>query len=120
MTWRQDKLPEIVRAMAGRPRHEALRVLVIELLRDGFGVPYDELAHEVFLADRSGRIDAMWGATVIELKSDLRREQRDVLAKMPDYLAEAAARLRSVRPPIGIATDGATFVAYQMDVGELA
>jgi hypothetical protein len=23
MTWRQDRLPEIVRAIAGRPRHEA-------------------------------------------------------------------------------------------------
>jgi hypothetical protein len=33
MTWDQDRLPEIVRAMAGRPRHEALRGLVTELLR---------------------------------------------------------------------------------------
>ena len=51
----------------------------------------------------------MWGATVIELKSDLRRELPDVLlARMPDYLADAASRTRSTRPVIGIATDGAT------------
>ena len=33
--WRRDRLPEIVRSMASRPRHEALRGLVTELLREG-------------------------------------------------------------------------------------
>ncbi len=55
MTWRRDKLPELVRAMSGRPRHEAsgrprheaLRGHVTELLREGFGAPYDEIAHEL-------------------------------------------------------------------------
>ena len=63
VTWRRDKLPELVRAMAGRPRHEALRGHVTELLREGFGAPYDEIAHEVYLLDNSGRIDTLWGAT---------------------------------------------------------
>ncbi len=105
--------------MAGRPRHEALRGHMTELLRSGFGAPYDEIGHEVYLLDRTGRIDALWGATVIELKSDLRREQRDVLARMPDYLADAAARSRSPRPVTGIATDGATFIAYALRDGAL-
>jgi hypothetical protein len=34
----------------------------------------------------------MWGATVIELKSDLRRELDDVLARLPVYLADSASR----------------------------
>ena len=55
------------------------------------------------------RIDTMWGSTVIELKTDLRREEGDVLARLPDYLADAAARSRSSRPVTGIATAGATF-----------
>jgi hypothetical protein len=37
MTWRNDRLPEIVRAMAGRPRHETLPGLMMELLRSDFG-----------------------------------------------------------------------------------
>ncbi len=119
VTWRRDKLPELVRAMAGRPRHEALRGHMTELLREGFGAPYDEIAHEVYLLDSSGRIDTMWGATVIELKSDLRREQGDVEARMPDYLADAAHRSRSNRPVTGIATDGATFIGYQLVDGAL-
>jgi hypothetical protein len=53
MTWRRDKLPELVRAMSGRPRHEALRGHVTELLREGFGAPYDEIAHELYLLDPS-------------------------------------------------------------------
>ncbi len=105
--------------MAGRPRHEALRVHVTELLREGFGAPYAEIAQELYLLDGSGRIDTMWGATVIELKSDLRREQADVEARMPAYLADAARRSRSPRPVTGIATDGANFAAYQMVDGSL-
>jgi hypothetical protein len=115
MTWRRDKLPELVRAMSGRPRHEALRGHVTELLREGFGAPYDEL----YLLDNRGRIDTMWGATVIELKSDLRRELSDVQARMPDYLADAARRTLSPRPVTGIATDGATFIGYQLIEGVL-
>lgn len=105
--------------MAGRPRHEALRGHVTALPREGFGAPYDEIAHELYLLDNSGRIDTMWGATVIELKSDLRRELGDVEARMPDYLADAARRSSSAKPVTGIATDGATFIAYQMVDGAL-
>jgi len=105
--------------MSGRPRHEALRGHVTELLREGFGAPYDEIAHELYLLDNRGRIDTMWGATVIELKSDLRRELPDVRARMPDYLADAARRTHSPRPVTGIATDGATFIGYQLIDGAL-
>jgi hypothetical protein len=69
MTWHNDRLPELLRAMAGRPRHEALRGHVTELLRAGFGARYEEIGHEVCLLDGGGRIDTIWGATVIELKA---------------------------------------------------
>lgn len=122
--WRDDELPGIVRSMATRPsqnerrgRHEALRVLVTDLLRQGFGADFAEIEHERYLVDNSGRTDVVWGATVIELKSDLRREAGDVLARMPDYLADAAGRGAVDRVPVGIATDGATFLAYTLDQG---
>jgi hypothetical protein len=118
-SWRTERLPEIVTALAGRPRHEALRGHVTEILRSAFNVPYSEIGHECYLVDRTGRIDTMWGATVIELKTDLRREIGDVLARLPDYLVDAAARSRSPRPITGIATDGATFIAYVLRDGAL-
>lgn len=114
-SWRRDRLPEIVRSMAARPRHEALRGLVTELLREGFGAAFSELEHERYLVDNSGRIDVAWGATVIELKSDLRREERDVLARMPEYLADAGRRVSADRTTVGLATDGATLLAYTLD-----
>ena len=117
--WHGERLPELVRALAGRPRHEALRDHMTEPLRSGFGAPYEEIGHEVYLLDGSGRIDTMWGATVIELKSDLRRELDDVLARLPVYLADAASRSRSPRPVTGLATDGATFIAYALRDGAL-
>lgn len=94
--------------MASRPRHEALRGLVTELLREGFGAAFSELEHERYLVDNSGRIDVAWGATVIELKSDLRREERDVVARMPAYLADASRTSAPGRTTVGLATDGAT------------
>jgi hypothetical protein len=118
--WRADRLPEIVRSMASRPRHEALRGLITELLGEGFGANFSELEHERYLVDNSGRIDVAWGATVIELKSDLRREERDVIARMPDYLADAAQRSAPGRTTVGLATDGATLLAYALDEGSLA
>ena len=117
--WHHERLPELVRALSGRPRHEALRGLITELLRSGFGAPYDEINHEVYLLDGSGRIDTLWGAVVIELKSDLRREMADVEARLPDYLADAAKRSRSPRPVTGLATDGAIFIAYALQDGGL-
>jgi SAM-dependent methyltransferase len=105
---------------ARRGRHEALRVLIAELLRDGFGAEFSELEHERYLVDNSGRVDVAWGATVIELKSDLRREERDVVARMPDYLADAGQRSSPDRTTVGLATDGATFLAYTLDRGTLA
>jgi hypothetical protein len=124
--WRGDRLPELVRSMVTRPsqserrgRHEALRVLIAELLRQGFGADFDELEHERYLIDNSGRVDVAWGATIIELKSDLRRETGDVLERMPDYLADATRRSAPGRVPVGVATDGATFLAFTLDDGSL-
>jgi len=40
-SWRVERLPDIISTLAGRPRHEALGVLIVELLRSAFAVPYD-------------------------------------------------------------------------------
>jgi hypothetical protein len=118
MDWHRETLPGIVRALAGRPKHEALRGHIAELLRVHFGAAYEELSHEAYLLEGRGRIDVLWGATVIELKSDLRRELPDVHARLPDYLRDAARRSPAATPT-GIATDGADFIAFQLRDGAL-
>jgi len=67
--WRTTELPGIVATLATRPKHETLRTLMQDILHSGFGAAHAEIAHEVYLAEGRGRIDTMFGATVIELKS---------------------------------------------------
>jgi hypothetical protein len=86
--WRQSDLPELATALAGRPGHEAVRTQLAELLRNGFGAGYEALAHEVRLPEVRGRADMLFGATVFEFKSDLRRETGSVVGRLPEYLAE--------------------------------
>ena len=52
IAWPRDRLPELVRSMASRPRHEALRGLVTELLREGFGAdtPISRFTFHIFEA----------------------------------------------------------------------
>jgi hypothetical protein len=115
--WRTERLPELIRVLAGRPGHEGLRVLVQELLREAFGAAFAEVEHELRLPEVRGRADMLFGATVIELKSDLRRERPDVEARLPDYLAER--QRRTGRRYLGLATDGATFLAFELRDGRL-
>jgi hypothetical protein len=119
MNWHEQRLPELVRALAQQPGHEAVRTLFTELLHSAFAIPYPEIGHEVYLPDNSGRIDTLWGAVVIEFKRNLERERADVEARMPDYLAEAARRSGSARPATGLATDGASIIAFSMRSGGL-
>src|SRR3954453_7428652 len=111
----QNDRPELAVALASRPGHEAVRTHVAEILRHGFGAGYEAFSHEVRLPEVHGRADLLFGATVLEFKSDLRRETSDVLAKLPDYLAER--QRQTGRRYLGIAADGATFVAYELRDG---
>ncbi len=115
--WRQIDLPELVATLCTRPGHENTRVLIADILRHGFGAAYAALDHEVRLPEVHGRADMLFGATVFEFKSDLRREMGDVEARLPDYLAERERR--TGRQYLGIASDGATFVAFELRKGAL-
>jgi SAM-dependent methyltransferase len=116
-TWRQQHLPEIVANLANRPGHEAVRTHVADILRYGFGVAYHEIDHEVRLPEVHGRADTLFGSVVFEFKRDLRQELADVLARLPDYLTDRERQ--TGRRFLGIATDGATFVAYELREGAL-
>jgi hypothetical protein len=113
--WRGKDLPDIARALFQRPGHEAVRTLLAEILRHAFGAAYLDLDHEVRLPEVHGRVDTLFGATVFEFKRDLRREMPDVEARLPDYLRERERQ--TGRRYLGIATDGATFIAFELRDG---
>jgi hypothetical protein len=118
MTWRTHRLPELAAALAGRPGHNETGSLVAELLRYAFGATYVDIDHEVRLPEVHGRADMLFGATIFEFKRDLRRELPDVQARLPEYLAERERQ--TGRHYLGIATDGASFVAYERRDGAMA
>ncbi len=116
-SWRRNDLPEVTRALAQRPGHEAVRTLIAAILRNAFGASYLDLDHEVRMPEVRGRADTLFGATVFEFKKDLRLEIADVLARLPDYLGERERTMH--RRYLGIATDGACFIAYELRAGRM-
>jgi SAM-dependent methyltransferase len=94
-----------------------VRTLVADILRYGFGAAYHAIDHEVRLPEVHGRADTLFGSVVFEFKRDLRQELADVSARLPDYLAEREQQ--TGRRFLGIATDGATFIAYELREGAL-
>jgi SAM-dependent methyltransferase len=107
-----------VAALVSRPGHDNVRTLIGELLHHAFGADYLAIDQEVRLPEVHGRADTLFGSVVFEFKRDLRQELRDVFARLPDYLADRERQTR--RSFVGIATDGAEFITYELRGGSLA
>jgi hypothetical protein len=117
MSISDHELQNTVAELATRPGHEKVRTLIHKLLTDALGARSEQITYEHRLPEVKGRIDALLGRTVIEIKSDLRREQADAEEQLARYLPhrEAATGHRYV----GVATDGARLIAYEMRDGAL-
>ncbi len=115
--WRQRTLPDIVRALVAPSNEGRVRSLLGEILHHGLGADYLAIDHEVRMPEVRGRADALFGATVFEIKKDLRHELGDAREQLQRYLAEREARLN--RRFLGIATDGASFIAFELREGAL-
>ena len=105
-----DELEKVVAELASRPGHEKVRVLLHRLLVDGLGADSRAIDFERPAPEVHGRIDALLGRTVIELKSDLRRERQDAEKGLARYLSERENE--TGERYVGIATDGADFIAF--------
>ena len=112
-----DNLAEIVLELAARPGHETVRSDVRQLLIDGLGVPRTDVQLEAHIPEVRGWIDALLGRTVVEFKSDLRRERDDAEAQLTRYITQRENE--SGERYVGIATDGAEFISYELRRGAL-
>lgn len=112
-----DVLQATVAELSRRPGHEKVRTLVHKLLTDALGARSEQITYEHRLPEVKGRIDALLGRTVIEIKSDLRREEADAEEQLARYLPEREAA--TGHRYVGLATDGAKLVAYEMRDGRL-
>lgn len=101
-----------------RPGHEKVRTLLHRLLTDGLHARSTDIDFEKRVPEVRGRIDALLGRTVFEVKSDLRREEQDAKGQLGRYLPE---REQAVGVPfIGVVTDGATWRVYECREEKLA
>ncbi len=112
-----ESLAELVQHLASRPGHEAVRVDVSRLLVDGLGARPGDVLFEQQVREVHGRVDALVGRTVFEFKSNLRRERADAEEQLTRYLTEREGATRERYT--GVATDGATFIAYALQDGQL-
>ncbi len=111
----EEERDKLVSELAARPGHEKVRALLHRLLVDGLGADSRDIDFEKPAPEVHGRIDALLGRTVFELKSDLRRERKDAEEGLARYLSEREGR--SGEKFVGIATDGADFTAYFLKNG---
>ena len=100
----------LVSELATRPGHEKVRALLHRLLVEGLNADSRDIDFERPVPEVHGRIDALLGRTVFELKSDLRRERRDAEEGLTRYLSDREAQ--TSEKYVGIATDGADFIAF--------
>jgi len=108
-----DVLEKTVAELATRPKHEKVRTLVHRLLTDALGADSTQIDFERQVPEVAGRIDALLGRTIIEIKSDLRRELADAKHQLSRYLPQREAE--TGQRYVGLTTDGAEFIAFETD-----
>jgi len=108
---------DLLRHLAGKPGHDEVKADFRQLLIEEFGAELSALDFERRVPVVRGRLDALIGRTVFEAKRDLAKELGDVERKMSDYLADRERE--EGEKFVGIASDGRTWIAYELEDGKL-
>jgi hypothetical protein len=112
-----EDLEPIVAELVTKPRHEKVRGHLLRLLTEGLGADSTSIDFERPLPEVRGRVDALLGRTVFEIKSDLVRERSDAERQLSSYLPQRERE--TGQRFVGIATDGAEFRVYMVRDGRL-
>ena len=113
----QQDIQEQIIILSRKPGHEKVRHLLCNILKDQLGAETDEIDFEQNLLTCRGRIDALWGRTVFEIKRDLRRELSDAENQLKKYILSKEKETKEKY--VGIATDGYKYIAYSILNGAL-
>jgi hypothetical protein len=108
---------DLLRDLARRPGHDAVKAGFRDLLAREFGVELGALEFERRVPEIRGRLDALIGRTVFEAKKDLDHEWDEVERRMPEYLAD---REREEKEHfVGVASDGLRWAVFELADGKL-
>ena len=113
----QQDIQEQIIILSRKPGHEKVRHLLCNILKGQLGAETDEIDFEQNLLTCRGRIDALWGRTVFEIKRDLRRELSDAENQLTKYILSKEKETKEKY--VGIATDGYKYIAYSILNGAL-
>lgn len=112
-----DSAKELLADLARQPGHDEVKSSIRELLVSEFHADRSEVDFEKRVPEVRGRIDAVLGRTIFEVKSDLRRERGDAEHRIPDYLADRERE--TGERYVAVVTDGKDWIAYELRSGQL-
>lgn len=108
-----DIINQSIKTLYKKPGHEKVRLVLCDLLRRVFSATNDEIALEDRLINARGRIDALWGRTIFEVKRNLDQELEDAKTQIKRYI-QFKEEENNHEKYIGIATDGKRYITYQI------
>ena len=111
-----QKLKEQINLLVKKPGHEKVRHILSNILKEQLDAKDDEIAFEEKLTCR-GRIDALWGRNIFEIKRDLNTELFDAESQIKRYIKSKEEESKTKY--VGIATDGQKYKAYFLHKNEL-
>ncbi len=113
----QEAVGGLLNDLARKPGHDEVKADIRELLVAEFKVERSEIDFEKRVPEVRGRLDAILGRTLFEVKSDLSRERQDAEHRIPDYLEDR--QRETGERYVAIATDGLLWIAYELRDGSL-
>ena len=113
----QKDIQEQIIILSKKPGHEKVRYLLSNILKDQLEAKTEEIDFEQNLLTCRGRIDALWGRTVFEVKRDLGKELPDAENQLKKYILSKETETKERY--VGIATDGQKYIAYSLLNGNL-
>jgi hypothetical protein len=105
---------DINKAIEEAKHHDYRRGLLMDFIRNAFGIQVDEIELELKIkADEArGRIDAFYKFVIFEFKIDLERERPDAIRQLKKYFESRF----SPSDYIAAVTDGVTIEVYDYDL----
>ncbi len=112
-----QKLTDQTKQLSGKPGHENVKHILCDILKEQLGAKNQEIAFENRLLTCQGRIDALWGRNIFEIKRNLKTELASAESQIKRYIQSKEEE--TGEKYVGIATDGQKYIAYFLLHGEL-
>ena len=103
---------EQLRDLSRKPGHEKVRHILCNILKTQLGAKEQDISFEDNLLTCRGRIDALWGRNIFEIKRDLNKELADAKSQIKRYIISKETQTQ--QKYVGIATDGQKYIAYSL------